>query len=269
MTQNASKTASFLIFTDLDGSLLENENYSIEPAQPALAALARRGVTPIFASSKTAVEILAIQHVSGIAAPFIGENGAAVYDSTGKVLTAFGLPRESWLNEVHQLRERMSFKFNGFSDWSIKRIAELTGLCQEDADKARIRQFTEPMLWQDTQTNFQLFLKELQKLSLTTLEGGRFCSIQGHFDKSGGMKWWQAHCSESRPFLVAVGDSPNDMSLLAAADVAVIIKSDKSHKLNPVGPATVLRTRMPGPAGWNEGIKQVLNLLDSQQLLIL
>jgi len=268
MNQNVATSAPFLVFTDLDGSLMEHDSYSMEAAKPALAELARRGVTPIFASSKTAVEIIAVQRASAITAPFICENGAAVYDSSGKILTAFGLPRASWLDAVHQLRERLSLRFTGFSDWPAERIAELTGLSEGDAGRARSREFTEPMIWQDTQANFQLFQSEIQKLSLTTLEGGRFISIQSQFDKGYAMKWWQARHNQPRPFLVALGDGPNDVSLLAAADAAVVIKSGKSDQLDPQGPATVIRTSIPGPAGWNDGIRQILNLLDSQQLLI-
>ena len=268
MNQNVAKTAPFLVFTDLDGSLMEHESYSMEAAKPALAELTRRGVTPVFASSKTAAEILAVQRASGITAPFICENGAAVYDSLGRILTAFGSPRTSWLDAVHQLRERLSLRFAGFSDWSAEQIAELTGLSEGDAGKAQRREFTEPMLWQDTQANFQLFQREIQKLSLATLQGGRFISIQSQFDKGSAMQWWQARQSQPLPFLIALGDSPNDLSLLDAADVAVVIKSGKSDQLYPQGPATVVRTSMPGPAGWNEGIRKILDLLDSQQLLI-
>ncbi|MEC7605344.1 MAG: HAD-IIB family hydrolase [Pseudomonadota bacterium] len=268
MNQNVATSAPFLVFTDLDGSLMEHESYSIEAAKPALVELARRGVTPIFASSKTAVEILAVQRASGITAPFICENGAAVYDSSGQIQTAFGLPRTNWLHAVHQLRKRLSLRFTGFSDWPAEKIAELTGLSRTDAEKAQRREFTEPMLWQDTQANFQLFQSEIQRLSLTTLEGGRFLSIQSQFGKGKAMKWLQARQGHPRPFLIALGDSPNDLSLLAAADVAVVIKSGKSDHLHPQGPATVIRTSIAGPAGWNDGIKQILNLLDSQQLLI-
>ena len=268
MNQIVATSAPFLVFTDLDGSLMEHESYSIKAAEPALMELARRSVTPIFASSKTAVEILAIQRASGLTAPFICENSAAVHDSSGQILTAFGLPRKSWLDAVHQLRERLSLRFTGFSDWPAEKIAELTGLSEGDAGKAQRREFTEPMLWQDTQANFQLFQSEIQRLSLITLEGGRFISIQSQFDKGSAMQWWQARHSQPRPFLIALGDSPNDLSLLAAADVAVVIKSGKSDQLYPQGPATVIRTSMPGPAGWNDGIRQILGLLDSQQLLI-
>ena len=80
------------------------------------------------------------------------------------------------------------------------KIAELTGLSEEDAGNAQRREFTEPILWQDTQANFQLFQSEIQKLSLITLEGGRFISIQSQFDKGEAMKWWQARQNPPLPY---------------------------------------------------------------------
>ena len=56
--------------------------------------------------------------------------------------------------------------------------------------------------------------------------------------------------------LIALGDSPNDLSLLAAADVAVVIKSGKSDQLDPQGPATIIRTSLLArPAGMTESDK--------------
>lgn len=270
MNQDVASTPPFLVFTDLDGSLMEHETYSIEAARPALAELADRGITPIFASSKTATEIISIQASSGLNAPFICENGAAIYgggsESAGPI-AVFGSRSSEWLTEVHDLRERMGWKFSGFADWSNQEVSVHTGLPAADAERARQREFTEPMLWQDTHANFQLFLEALAKLELTTLEGGRFISIQSDFDKGNGMKWWQSRFAEPRPFLVALGDSPNDESLLAAADVAVAIKSAKSDQLDPAGPQRLIRTNRPGPSGWNDAINEILALFDAAQLL--
>ena len=81
------------------------------------------------------------------------------------------------------------------------------------------------------------------------------------------MKWWQARCPKPLPILIALGDSPNDESLLAAADVAVAIKSAKSDQLQPVGPTRLIRTNRPGPSGWNDAITEILEHFDSAQLL--
>ena len=45
-----------VIFTDLDGTLLDHENYSFRMALPALDLLRRRGVPVVPVSSKTAPE---------------------------------------------------------------------------------------------------------------------------------------------------------------------------------------------------------------------
>ena len=74
---------------------------SIE-ARPALTELARRGVTPIFASSKTAVEILAFSAPVAHCAIYLRERAAVCF--LGQILTAFSL-RAHWLDAVHQLRE--------------------------------------------------------------------------------------------------------------------------------------------------------------------
>ena len=49
--------ASFLVFTDLDGSLLDHNTYSYLDARPQLYALERLGIPLIPATSKTRVEI--------------------------------------------------------------------------------------------------------------------------------------------------------------------------------------------------------------------
>ena len=86
--------------------------------------------------------------------------------------------------------------------------------------------------------------------------GGRFISIQSQFDKGEAMKWWQARQNPPLPLLIALGDSPNDLSLLAAADVAVVIKSGKSDQLDPQGPATSFApASLARPAGMTESDK--------------
>lgn len=68
-----------IVFTDLDGSLLDHETYGYEPALPALERLQRNGVPIVPVTSKTLEEIKLLQ------LPFdqpyrIGENGKSLSD---------------------------------------------------------------------------------------------------------------------------------------------------------------------------------------------
>ncbi len=68
-----------VIFTDIDGSLLDFRTYESGPAAVALEACRRTGVPVIPCTSKSSVEVLALRRRLGLETPFIVENGAAVY----------------------------------------------------------------------------------------------------------------------------------------------------------------------------------------------
>ena len=68
-----------LIFTDLDGTLLDYFSYSFEPAARLLASLSKRRFPVIINSSKTFAEIVRIREKMNNGDPFIVENGAAIY----------------------------------------------------------------------------------------------------------------------------------------------------------------------------------------------
>ncbi len=72
-------TANTLIFTDMDGTLLDHHTYSFEAAKPTLTSLAERNIPVIPTTSKTFVELLELRETIGLTGPFIVENGAAAY----------------------------------------------------------------------------------------------------------------------------------------------------------------------------------------------
>ena len=248
---------------------MEHETYSIEPAKRALDELTARKIPLILNSSKTAAEMAMIQELLDLHCPFICENGAALHLGTDEIIE-FGTQRETWLEAVHQLRARHSYSFHGFSDWSPSEISSITGLTTAQADQAKTRFYSEPILWRDSESALQRFLDELQEMELRLLQGGRFLSIQGNYDKSDGMRSMVSDNLEQNRerslITVALGDSPNDAAMLNAADIAVIIKSGKSSLIHCPAPQKIIHTKIPGPAGWNEAILEILALYDSGQL---
>ena len=108
-------------------------------------------------------------------------------------------------------------------------------------------------------------------MNLQLLQGGRFQSIQGVYDKSDGMRSMVIDYSKQQQTrsltTVALGDSPNDTAMLDAADVAVIIKSGKSSLIRCPAPQRLIHTKIPGPAGWNDALLEILKLYDSDQLI--
>ena len=68
-----------LIFTDLDGSLLDHNTYSHKPAVSLLETLNQVGIPVILTSSKTLAEIVPLREMISNSHPFIVENGAGIY----------------------------------------------------------------------------------------------------------------------------------------------------------------------------------------------
>ena len=59
---------------------------------------------------------------------------------------------------------------------------------------------------------------------------------------------------------VGVGDSDNDLTMLAAVDIPVLIPHP--HRGFPAGaPAGAVRATRPGSEGWNEAVGKVLDEL--------
>ena len=79
MTKPKRRNGKTIIYTDLDGTFLDEKNYSFLESLTALHVAQERGVPVIFCSSKTRAEIEYIRKATGAHDPFIVENGGAIY----------------------------------------------------------------------------------------------------------------------------------------------------------------------------------------------
>ena len=68
-----------IIFSDLDGTLLDHDSYSFKPALEALAKVKELAVPLVLCSSKTKAEMLVWQERHGISGPFKAEKGGGKY----------------------------------------------------------------------------------------------------------------------------------------------------------------------------------------------
>lgn len=260
-----------VVVTDLDGTLLDHHTYSYKPAVPALNALAELGIPVVLNSSKTRAEIRTLREQLSNRHPFIVENGAATFwesgyfpadgDSGNLQTYSAGLPRRQIVDALNELRKTRGYRFEGFSDWTEQQIATITGLDLESASRAAQREFSEPLLWEDTQERRKEFLQQLTERGLQGLQGGRFLSISGQYDKSSSLAFLrqQYEALNGLPCtIVALGDSPNDIAMLDHAEIAVIISSPKSDQIVLTGPDRIIKTSQPGPDGWNAAIQEIL-----------
>lgn len=251
--------SALLVVTDLDGTLLDHHDYSFDAARPCLDIIRRRHIPLVLCSSKTRVEMEGLQRQLALRDPFICENGAAICtpSSDGTSVEALAPPRGEVLSVLSALRDEQGFRFTGFNDLGMAEIAALTGLSLEAAGLAASREYSEPLRWEDSEERKREFLEALQQQRLVAQQGGRFLSVAGPCDKGMALSALRKRYAGDAT-VIALGDSPNDESMLAAADIAVIIRSARSESLAPEGPQRIVCTRQAGPSGWQEAMSVLL-----------
>lgn len=250
-----------VVFSDLDGTLLDHETYDFGPARPALDRLARMKIPVILASSKTEAEMRPIAAAMGLAYPMIVENGAGIAEPDGhgadtSVDNAYQRIREL----LRDLPPDLAGTFQGFGDWTTAEVARHTGLPAESAERARQRRFSEPGLFSGNPDQRAAFERILGNAGLHPVQGGRFLTIMPKTSKAERMieLATRFRTQSNEPVrTIALGDAPNDLAMLEAADLGVII-GNPTHAPLPVTQreqgGLIVRSTLAGPRGWNEMI---------------
>jgi len=197
-----------LVFSDLDGTLLDHASYSWAPATAALDRLRALECGVILATSKTAAEVSQLRYDIGFSNwPSIVENG-------GGLLLPGGMPAESG-SRYDVLRERLGNLpkgFVGFGDMSASEVSKRTGLSEQDAALAKARCFSEPGIWTRSDEALGHFIAAAEAEGLVVQRGGRFLSVSFGGTKADRMDELISRCSPG--VTIALGDAPNDVQML-------------------------------------------------------
>ena len=265
-----------IIITDLDGTLLDAAAYSFAAALPALGQLRARGIPLILCSSKTRAEMEVIRRQLRNNHPFVTENGGGIFvphgyfpglpnapdlpdvvESDGYRLIALGTPYAEIRHHFVRLRGELGIAVRGFADMTVEEVAGLTGLSHEAARLARQRDFDEPFVFEGAPD--ERFLRAIEASGLSWTEG-RIFHIMGRHDKGRAVSLLQSLYEKKlgRIESIGLGDSLNDLQMLQTVDRPVLVMhEDGSHDAR-IAVANLLKTRLPGPAGWNEAVLQLL-----------
>jgi mannosyl-3-phosphoglycerate phosphatase len=139
-------------------------------------------------------------------------------------------------------------------------VAAITGLPPAEAARARARAFTEPGVWSGDATGRAQFIATLAEQGVTAREGGRFLTLGLGATKAARMREVCAGLGRDR--ILALGDAPNDTEMLEAADRAAIVANPHRPPLPRLAGETagrILRTALPGPAGWSWAVDRILS----------
>ncbi|WP_041530917.1 MULTISPECIES: HAD-IIB family hydrolase [Persephonella] len=267
--------ANVVIFTDLDGTLLNHEDYSFKDAIPSLERIKKKGIPLVIVTSKTKKEVELIQKELGIEEPFIVENGAAVFFPKGYrgfnircdqenryCIIKLGRDYREIRDFIEKIKDK--FKIKGFGDMTVEEIVRLTDLPYDRAELAKERDFTEPFIIEDEKD-----IKDLEEIAekegFKITKGGRFYHLIGKGQDKGRAvqivkKVFEENYGEV-PLTVGLGDSRNDIPMLREVDIPILIPhiNKKYESVNLPG---IIKAEYPGSKGWNESIWRILNEIE-------
>lgn len=265
--------ASLVVFSDLDGTILDHDTYSFDEARPALARLRAAGVPLVLCTSKTRAEITPLRDALRNTHPFISENGGAVFIPAdyfsfpltgadrrdGLDVIAVGDPYPDLVAALARASRSSGVAIRGFADMTDADVATATGLSIDDARLARQREFDEPFEILEPDRTDDLLAAIVREGKRATA-GGRFHHIMGASDKAAAVRLLTTLYRRQfgKTMTVGLGDAPNDASFLAEVDVPVAISSTRVDELLARVPQARV-TRRNGPAGWNEAILDILD----------
>lgn len=210
-------TGHGVLFTDLDGTLLDFDTY--RPSQAACAAvedLSRCGILTVPVTSKTAAEVVEVFNVVRLAPIAVVEGGAVLLLEGGST-KILGSDRERMVGVLRALRDQ-GWALRGFSDMPTDEIADLTGLAPDAACRAMDRLASEPfVITSSVRANVEELRRRAAELGAAVTRGGRFWHLTAHgIDKGTGVDAvLEALESGAWRTTGAVGDAWNDLPMLA------------------------------------------------------
>ena len=268
------KNSQILIFTDLDGSLLNHNNFEFREIKDFILKCIKNGIKIIPNTSKTKSEIQVFLDQLGHNLPFVVENGAAIHNldlvhpkfkfrnnalvfsrSVSKILKLFekSIPIE--------FQKRCFF----LKDMSSKEQMKILGLNKKYLPFALNREYSMPLVFDGSKELVNEFTFILKKIGMKLHEGGRIYNICDDCSKGKAMTTLIEKLKNDfnfNSYTIVVGDSPNDISMLKISDQPCVIPLPNKKNLNHLKGQKIIRATQSAPRGWEEVVRASLKKIN-------
>lgn len=266
-----SSDQALVLFTDLDGTLIDHHTYATRESEGALRLLVDRSVPLVFCSSKTFAEQSNLQDQLGMRQPFIFENGSAIAIPEGffpgKLYTAAHrkagydivvFAHADALDLGATLQQIGGFK--GYKHASDAELSAATGLSGDALLRARERWFTETLISPLAGERMLEVANLLQAMGYSLSRGGRFFTVQSaRVNKGKAVRWmmelFRQSFAQSLVF-AAIGDSPNDIPMLEVVDVPFLVQRP-DQTWAEVDIPQLIHIQAVGPTGFSAAVRSL------------
>ncbi len=273
-----------VIFTDLDGTLIDFTTYCGEVTKPALHQLIETGHQVVFCSSKTLSEQVHLMREMQVCVPAILENGGGIaipyhlvdtHIAQAQVIRSDGLsfflvpcgPDANQIRSIlHQAESILPLDLGLYIDIGPQNISALTGLTVGSAIRAMERSFSETITAPLGPNQVEVLQAYLSQHGLQLSSGGRFHTVTGSASDKGTaigemMDILRQHSTSITVHTqtIGIGDAPNDASMLATVDVAYLVQNHQGGWCVPSQSIPGLKlVAAIGPQGWNAAVAPLI-----------
>ena len=264
--------SELVVFTDLDGTLLDRVTYSYDKALPSVKHLLQESIPVIFCSSKTRAEQETYRHELGLFHPFIVENGGAIFipegyfpfkfdyhgTKDGYQIIELGIAYHEVRLILERIRADAGINFRGFGDMAVQEVADDTGLDLQAARRAKEREYAETIKLEGPPDEISRTLNAIKEAGLNYARGGRYYDVMGPNDKGMATKilinLFQKKLGRLKT--VGIGDSPNDLPMLLAVDIPVLVQKPEGV-WEEMDIPNLSRVEGVGPEGWARAVEEI------------
>tara|TARA_B100000242_G_scaffold1122_1_gene725 strand:- start:243 stop:1043 length:801 start_codon:yes stop_codon:yes gene_type:complete len=256
-----------LIFSDLDGTLLNRDTFSFDEIKNYILYLISNDISLIPNSSKTKEEINEFNKKLGEDLPYIVENGAAIFDLH---LINSNFPEEIVLSrEIEEILtifnekipKNLVSKLKFLHNLDLSDQMKILGLSKEKIRNALKRKYSIPLLFNGNISEKREIKNLVKSAGLTLQEGGRVINLCDNVSKSTAMKKVVKlfnKISNDKLTTIAVGDNFNDLEMLKNSDIPCLVFNDK-FTLETININNCLVSKKSAPEGWEEIVKLALD----------
>ncbi|MHC4182054.1 MAG: HAD-IIB family hydrolase [Planctomycetota bacterium] len=275
-----------IIFTDLDGTLLDHRTYSYSEAEEALKLLKERNVPLILCSSKTRDEIDVYRKKLSNKEPLISENGGAIFIpenyeglkckfdkdvrlssveaiENGYLVIEIGSEYKVLADVFEKIRSKTGTNIKSITELTVDEVVQLTNLSREEARLAVTREYSLPFIINDGEQEIESVKSEISSSGFNYTEGARFMHLMGANDKGKAVKIlvdiFQENHPETKIVSVGIGDSLNDLPMLEVVDRAFLVKKVSGNYEERIKVKNLVYADGIGPVGWNKAILSLFN----------
>jgi len=259
-----------IFFTDIDGTLIDHNNYCHDESLRGIDLLRENSIPLISVSSKTFDEMSLLMGRLNLNYPFAFENGSGIAypseDGENFNLELNGPGVEELIRFLPDLEIFAERSLRDISSFTDKELADFTGLDIHSASLAKKRMTTLPFVVNEYELLPDSEIKNLniilEQYNYHITKGGRFNHLipadsgKGYAVKK-IIEFYKGKFKDEIQ-TAAAGDSLNDIPMLESVDYSYVIRKPGGDFMNFMNGKIM---NSAGPAGFSEAVNDFLKII--------